>query len=77
MNTFIVPIDFSETSTNAARFAAHLSSQVRNSNIVLYNVFDTIEPGSDGTPLATDEEDDRCKKSNYGACPEKCTNRIG
>lgn len=63
MNTFIVPIDFSETSTNAARFAAHLSSQVRNSNIVLYNVFDTIEPGSDGTPLATDEGDDRARRA--------------
>jgi nucleotide-binding universal stress UspA family protein len=55
MNTFIVPIDFSETSKNAARFAAHLSSQVRNANIVLFNVFDTIEAGSDGTPMVSDD----------------------
>lgn len=56
MNTFIVPIDFSETSKNAARFAAHLSSQLHNSSIVLFNVFDTIEAGSDGSPLSSDDD---------------------
>src|SRR5882672_3243814 len=56
MNTFIVPIDFSETSKNAARYAAHLSSEVHNANIILFNVFDTIEAGSDGTPLDSDND---------------------
>ncbi|MBS1598673.1 MAG: universal stress protein [Bacteroidetes bacterium] len=56
MNTFLVPIDFSETSKNAARFAAHLSEQVHNANIILYNVFDTIEAGSDGSPLSSDDD---------------------
>jgi len=56
MNTFIVPIDFSETSKNAARFAAHLASQVHNAHIVLFNVFDTIEAGSDGSPLTSDND---------------------
>lgn len=54
MNRFIVPVDFSETSKNAARFAAHLSTLVPDSEIVLYNVFTSIEAGSDGTPLDSD-----------------------
>ncbi|HTS43962.1 MAG TPA: universal stress protein [Puia sp.] len=57
MNSFIVPIDFSETSHHAARFAAHLTSQVQRAHIVLYHVFDPIEAGSDGTPLESDDED--------------------
>lgn len=59
MNTFIVPVDFSETSKNAARFAAHLSSQIENSRIVLYNVYDPIEVGSDSTPIEPDDESGR------------------
>lgn len=55
MNNFIVPVDFSETSKNAARFAAHLSAQITDAHIILYNVFDTIEAGSDGTPLDSDD----------------------
>ncbi len=56
MNKFIVPIDFSETSKHAARFAAHLTNQVPGANIILFNVFDTIEAGSDGTPLSGGDE---------------------
>src|SRR5262245_47634772 len=55
MNNLIVPVDFSETSKNAARFAAQLSAHLRDAHIILYNVFDTIEAGSDGTPLDSDE----------------------
>jgi len=55
MNNFIVPIDFSETSKNAARFAAHISTLVPDAHLILYNVFDTIEAGSDGTPLESDD----------------------
>jgi nucleotide-binding universal stress UspA family protein len=55
MNSLIVPVDFSETSKNAARFAAQLSANLQHANIILYNVFDTIEAGSDGTPLDSDE----------------------
>jgi len=56
MNSLIVPVDFSETSKNAARFAAHLSAHLENASIILYNVFDEIEAGSDGTPLDSDDE---------------------
>ena len=55
MNSLIVPVDFSETSKNAARFAAQLSAHLQHANIILYNVFDTIEAGSDGTPLDSDD----------------------
>jgi nucleotide-binding universal stress UspA family protein len=55
MNSFIVPVDFSETSKNAARFAAHISTLVADSHIILYNVYNSIDAGIDGTPLATEE----------------------
>src|SRR5664279_6069921 len=55
MNSIIVPTDFSETSKNAARFAAHLTKHVADARLILYNVFDAIESGSDGTPLESDD----------------------
>jgi nucleotide-binding universal stress UspA family protein len=55
MNSIIVPTDFSETSKNAARFAANLTRHVADAHLILYNVFDTIESGSDGTPLESDD----------------------
>jgi len=62
MTKFIVPIDFSETSKNAARYAAHLSTLVPDTHLILYNVFDTLEYGSDSSPLGTDEEEDAGRK---------------
>jgi len=56
MNKIIVPVDFSETSENAAKFAAHLSKDIPEAELILYNVFDNIEAGSDGTPLQGDDE---------------------
>jgi nucleotide-binding universal stress UspA family protein len=56
MKRFIVPVDFSETSINAARFAARLTDGIDDSEIILYNVFDMVEAGSDGTPLQNDDE---------------------
>lgn len=55
MNKIIVPVDFSETSENAARFAAHLSKDIPEAELILYNVFETIEAGSDGSPLQSDD----------------------
>ena len=56
MNKIIVPVDFSETSENAAKFAAYLSKDIPEAELILYNVFDNIEAGSDGTPLQSDDE---------------------
>ena len=63
MNNFIVPIDFSETSKNAARYAAHISTLVPNAHLILYNVFDALEYGSDSSPLGTDGEEDASRKA--------------
>jgi nucleotide-binding universal stress UspA family protein len=63
MNNFIVPIDFSETSKNAARYAAHISTLVSDAHIILYNVFDSLEYGSDSSPLGTDAEEDASRKA--------------
>jgi nucleotide-binding universal stress UspA family protein len=57
MKTFIVPTDFSDTSKNAARFAARLAEQVADSHIILYNVFDKIDTeSSDGSVVYNDHE---------------------
>src|SRR5882757_4031638 len=63
MNNFIVPIDFSETSKNAARYAAHISTLVPDAHLILYNVFDSLEYGSDSSPLGTDAEEDAGRKA--------------
>jgi nucleotide-binding universal stress UspA family protein len=60
MHTIIVPTDFSDTSKNAARFAVQVAAQVPDAQILLYNMFDRIPVGSDGSPLA-DEPDARKK----------------
>jgi nucleotide-binding universal stress UspA family protein len=58
MNNFIVPIDFSEASKNAARYAAHISTLVTDAHLILYNVFDSLEYGSDSSPLDTEGDED-------------------
>lgn len=63
MNNFIVPIDFSETSKNAARYAAHIAALVPDAHLILYNVFDALEYGSDSSPLGTDAEEDASRKA--------------
>jgi nucleotide-binding universal stress UspA family protein len=62
MNNLIVPIDFSETSKNAARYAAHISTLIPDAHLILYNVFDTLEYGSDSSPLGTEGEEDVSRK---------------
>jgi len=64
MNNFIVPVDFSEASKNAARYAAHISTLVPDAHLILYNVFDTLEYGSDSSPLNTvDDNEDASRKA--------------
>lgn len=56
MKTFIVPTDFSDTSKNAARFAARMAEQLVGVHIILYNVFDKIEAGIDGSVMFNDHD---------------------
>ncbi len=57
MKKFLVPTDFSETSKNAARYAVELAQDDPNTTIILYNLYDRIAPGTDGTPLTETDED--------------------
>ena len=57
MKKFLVPTDFSDTSKNAARYAVELAQDDPNTTIILYNLYDKIAPGSDGTPLTESDED--------------------
>jgi nucleotide-binding universal stress UspA family protein len=60
MKTFLVPTDFSETSKNAARYAAHIAKQYPDVHIILYNFSDEVSTGSDSSPLS-DEDHGRVK----------------
>jgi nucleotide-binding universal stress UspA family protein len=57
MKRFIIPVDFSETSRNAARFAASFSASISESELILYNAFDGLDRTSDGRPTNGDEKD--------------------
>lgn len=63
MTNFLVPIDFSETSKNAARYAAYVSKGVPDAHLILYNVFDELEYGSDSSPLSTEGDEDASRKA--------------
>ncbi len=42
MKTFLVPVDFSDTSVNAAEYAMAISNDIPDANIILYNVYSRI-----------------------------------
>jgi nucleotide-binding universal stress UspA family protein len=63
MKKFLVPTDFSETAKNAARYAVELAANDPDALIILYNVFDKLATGSDGSVL-TETDDDRKKILN-------------
>ena len=57
MKKILVPTDFSEASKNAARYAVQAAASTEQpSQIILYNVYDKISAGSDGSPLRENEE---------------------
>lgn len=59
MKKLLVPTDFSDTSKNAAAFAAKMAADVQNAKIILIHVSDKITGGSDGSPLTEDDDDRR------------------
>lgn len=59
MKKLLVPTDFSDTSKNAALFAAQMAADIQNATIVLIHVSDKITGGSDGSPLTEDDDDRR------------------
>ncbi len=59
MKKFLVPTDFSETAKNAARYAVEMAANDPSVTIVLYNIFDSIAVGTDGSLLTETDEDRR------------------
>jgi nucleotide-binding universal stress UspA family protein len=49
MKDFIIPVDFSETSLNAARYAAAMLSGKANTRVILYNMFKDEEESQTAT----------------------------
>lgn len=66
MKKFIVPTDFSETSKNAARYAVQLAAGIEDCSIILYNAFDSVTTGVDGSLMA-DSDDDARKQISLSA----------
>ena len=64
MKKYLVPTDFSETSKNAARYAVELAQDDPETTIILYNIYDKLAPGSDGS-LLTETDEDRKKVLNH------------
>jgi nucleotide-binding universal stress UspA family protein len=56
MKTIVVPIDFSDTSKNAAIFSAQLAATIPGCRIILYYEFSNFVSGSDSSPLANEPE---------------------
>jgi nucleotide-binding universal stress UspA family protein len=56
MKKMIVPIDFSDVSRNAAYYAAQMSADIKDSEILLYHVYAKYTAGADGSPLSADDE---------------------
>ena len=59
MKKILVPTDFSDTSKNAALFAAQMVADLQDAKITLIHVSDKITGGSDGSPLTEDDDDRR------------------
>lgn len=57
MKKFLVPTDFSDTSKNAARYAVELAQDDPETTIILYNIYDKLAAGIDGSPLTESDED--------------------
>jgi Universal stress protein UspA and related nucleotide-binding proteins len=54
MKTFLVPVDFSETSKNAALYAANFAATIPGAEIILYNVY-----GKTYFPIGDKDENSR------------------
>ncbi len=56
MKKIIAPVDFSEPSVNAAKYAIQLAGDIPDASVILYYVYETIITGSDSSPLLVDPD---------------------
>lgn len=59
MARILVPTDFSDTARNAVNYALQMAKELPATEIILFNSFDKVVAGSDGTPLASDPDTHR------------------
>jgi len=59
MKKFLVPTDFSETSKNAAKYAAQMAAGIPGAKVILINISDKFTAGSDSSPLTETKKDRR------------------
>ena len=56
MKKFLVPTDFSDTAKNAAKFAVQMARDIGNASVILYNAYDAVSTGYDGTTVLSDSD---------------------
>jgi nucleotide-binding universal stress UspA family protein len=56
MPRFLVPVDFSAISVNAALYAVQMAESMPKKEVILYNVTEEVHAGADGTPLDFDDD---------------------
>lgn len=56
MPQFLVPVDFSAISVNAALYAVQMAESMPQKKVILFNVTEEILAGTDGTPIDFDGE---------------------
>jgi nucleotide-binding universal stress UspA family protein len=56
MTRIIVPTDFSDTAYNAASYAIKMAADLHGAHVTLYNCFDKVAAGADGTPLSGESD---------------------
>jgi nucleotide-binding universal stress UspA family protein len=56
MIKLLVPVDFSETSRNALAYALDMAQYIPLSSVLIFNSYEKVMAGSDGTPLSGDAD---------------------
>ncbi len=57
MEKILAAVDFSEASVNAAKYAVQLVNDLPGASLTLYYTYNKVTAGSDGSPLAVDDDD--------------------
>ncbi|HSF45430.1 MAG TPA: universal stress protein [Chitinophagaceae bacterium] len=56
MIKLLVPVDFSDTSRNALSYALDMAQFISLSSVTIFNSFEKVMAGTDGTPLAANND---------------------
>lgn len=56
MIKLLVPVDFSDTSRNALSYALDMAQYIPLSSVLIFNSFEKVMAGTDGTPLSSNSD---------------------